>query len=104
VSIPRSPSSAALAAGCILAARLQGGCSTTCTDVPAETRTFVLGRDAGPDAVGPRPIEECRILCGDTTPDDSAQPHVTACRLTIVDGGDSLVACDETPYRMCTPR
>jgi hypothetical protein len=78
-------------------------CTTTCTDVPAETRTLVLApRDAGPDApLGARPLDECKPLCGDT--DDSKGPHVTACRLSITDAGDSVVACDETAYRLCGP-
>jgi hypothetical protein len=79
-------------------------CSTTCTDVPAQTRTLVLAaRDASPDAIGTRPLGECRTLCGDTTPDDPSQSHVTACRLTINDAGDSVASCDETAYRLCPP-
>jgi hypothetical protein len=83
------------------------GCRTTCTDVPAQKRTFTLAqRDAGEDAAtGERPLGECRGLCGDTTsaPDDTSQAHVTRCSVSLTDAGDSVVACDETAYRLCLP-
>ena len=96
--------SMAAALSLVAAALAAISCNNTCTDVPAETRTFVLGRDAGPDApTGPRPLDECKALCGDST-DESAQPHVTACRVTMSDAGDSIASCDETAYRLCAPQ
>jgi hypothetical protein len=88
----------------VLASAIGAACErSTCTDVPALTRTIDLGaRDAGPDAAtGSRPLDECRTLCGDTN--DQIEPHVTACRLAIVDAGDFVVSCDETAYRLCSP-
>src|SRR5262249_1164823 len=83
------------------------GGKTTGTDLPAPTGSFTLAqRDAGSDAaLGERPLDECRGLCGDTTsaPDDRSQAHVTKCSVSLTDGGDSVVACDETAYRLCLP-
>ena len=93
-----------LAWACALAGAggLAVACNTTCTDVPAETRTILLAlRDAAGEESGARSLDECKALCSDT--DDSKEPHVTGCRLTITDAGDSVVSCDETAYRLCSP-
>ena len=79
---------------------------TTCTDVPAETRTFDLGSnvlDGGEDVAAPPSLADCRRYCADTNPDDPSQPHVTRCNLYLDDAGLVAVACSETPYSLCGP-
>jgi hypothetical protein len=78
------------------------GCTSTCTDVPAQTRTFLLARDAGKGA-GARPLDECRALCGQSNSPAPSQPRVTGCRVTYSDAGDTLASCDETAYPLCAP-